>query len=714
MPVRSSLPVLLLAGALPFSAAHAQTPDNTETTTLPSVLIRAQHDTEDNPGSPVRGITARRARTATKTSTPLIEAPQSISVITRDQLGSQGTKTVTSALGYSAGARSTSFDNRRDTVRLRGADVTHYMDGLLRATGYDNITRPDPYTLERIELLRGPSSVLYGQGGVGGIVNLSSKKPQPTAQREIQAQLGSFRHRQLAADLTGPLTDDGQWLYRLIALGRDSGTQVDHVPDDRLLIAPSLTWVPSERTSLNLQLHHQKDDSGSLIGFFPWEGTLLPNRFGQIPTSRFNSEPGWDKFEARQSIAAYQFSHTLANEWTVRQNLRYSNSEVDYRSLYTSFRANPATGRPARPVFDADGRTLQRDFYWGLNDLQMFQVDTHAEGRFRTGELKHTVLAGIDVQRSRSTSRNARGLGTPIDIHAPVYGNFTPPATTTPNPAVRQRQLGIYVQDQLKWQSWLLTAGVRHDRARSATDGSADGQVRDSVWTKRVALGYQPTQDWQPYVSYAESFQPLGGVDVYNNPYKPQRGKQLETGVKWQPADRGISAYAALYALRDTNVKVTDPANPLNSIQTGEIRTRGFEAEITGDVGRWQWTAAYAWTDARNHRSSPATQGTPVAGVPRHSASGWLNYFWSGKESNGWSTGLGARFANSSWSGTDAVHNPRWLLFDASIGYRHDDWRLSLNGTNLADKVQIHQCLQRGDCFYGPRRTLTLTATYRF
>lgn len=710
------IPALLLLG-LPATAfaqsATPATPRHTET--LPGVVVRAAPDREEQE-EVVRGFSARRSTTATKTSTPLIETPQAASVVTRDQIEAQGLRNVTNTVAYSAGAQSTSFDNRRDTISLRGSRITQYQDGLLRLTGYDNTVRPDPYMLERVELLRGPSSVLYGQGTIGGILNLSSKKPQAQTQREIQAQFGSHGRLQLATDLSGRLDNDGQWLYRLVALGRKSGTQVDHVSDDRLLLAPSLTWRRSPDTSLTLQALHQKDNSGSLIGFFPWQGTYLPNRYGQIPTRTFISEPDWDKFEAKQDSFAYQFRHRLKPGWSVRQNLRYANSEVDYRTLYTSFTRDRATGRPARPVFNSDDRSIKRDYYWSIKHLQMFQIDTMLEAMIQTGPVQHTLLAGIDAQRSRSTDNSTRGVGSDIDVYAPVYGSFTPPTTLKAGPAVRQRQLGLYLQDQIRWQDWLLTLGARHDRARSSTDGKSSNNLNDQVWTKRIALGYHAAADWSPYLSYAESFLPLGGKDANDRPYQPQRGKQLEAGIKWQPASLNLNGYAAIFQQRDTNIKTPDPANPLNSIQAGETRSTGLELELTGTVGRWQWTAAYALTRARMHRNpgEPDSEGKPMPGVPRHSASGWLDYAWSGRDSNGWQTGLGARFANSSWSGTELVRNPRWLLFDARIGWRHNNWQLALNAINLADKVQIYQCLKRGDCFYGPRRTLTLTATYRF
>ena len=196
---------------------------------------------KENPTGAVVGFTAKRAISATKTDTPLIETPQAISVVTRDQFEAQGVQTLRQTTAYSAGVVSNYFDSRVDSFSARGGSVSQYQDGLLRTYGTYNTSRPDPYTLERVEFLRGPSSVLYGQGSVGGVLNLTSKRPQAEALREVQVQMGSYGRKQIATDLTGAVTEDGQWLYRLVAVGRESGTQVDHVNDDRLVIAPSLT-----------------------------------------------------------------------------------------------------------------------------------------------------------------------------------------------------------------------------------------------------------------------------------------------------------------------------------------------------------------------------------------------------------------------------------------------------------------------------------------
>ena len=706
-------------------AAHAQqaTPTAPTAPTAPAaekalapVTVSAGAE-QESPTAPVTGFVAKRALSATKTDTPLIETPQAISVITRDQMEAQGVQTLRQVTAYTAGAVSNYFDSRQDTFKARGGDVTQYLDGMVRFIGYWNDTRPDPYTLERVEFLRGPSSVLYGQGSVGGVLNLTSKRPQAETQREVQVQLGSNARKQLAADMTGKLTQDGEWLYRLVAVGRDSDTQVDHVRDDRLVIAPTVTWKPSAATSLTLQLTHQKDKSGSLIGFFPWQGTQLPNRYGQIPTNTFISEPGWDRYNSESTSWGYLFSHQIDSTWTVRQNLRRSVSDVDYRTLYTSFTANAAQGRPARPVFNADNRTVLRDASWTLGNARMLLVDTQVEGKLRWGEAEHTVLGGLDVQRNHWGQQSWRAVAPAIDVYNPVYGNFTAPSASALArvPSVEQRQLGFYAQDQIKWGRWTATLGLRHDNAKSDTEGRPAAAADDKAWSKRAGVTYQMDGGWAPYAGYSESFQPLGGANAYGTPFKPQRGEQWEAGVKWQPPGQGINAFAAVYQLREKNRKTTDPGNPLNSLQIGEVKVKGFEAEVQASLARnWDFTVGYAFTDAKISRSNTGDQGQPVASTPRHTASAWLSHRFASEGRGGWTVGAGVRYTGSQWSGTSAISTPAATLADAMVAYDAGDWRVAFNVVNLADKVHITQCLARGDCFYGQARTYTLTSTYRF
>lgn len=703
-------------------AQNAPAPTNiAEHEALPEVTVRARKETATGP---VRGYLARRSATATKTDTPLIETAQAITVVTGDAIEEQGALTAADTVRYTAGVNSAYFDSRVDSFQLRGGSPAQYLDGLLRTSGSYNTTRPDPYTLERVEILRGPSSMLYGQGGIGGVLNMVSKRPQKTAQREIQLQLGNHDRHQLAADLTGPLNEEATWLYRLVAVGRESGTQVDYVRNDRTLLAPSLTWVPNDHTEVVLQALYQKDKSGSLIEFFPWKGTLYANPNGPIPFNTFISEPGFDRYDTEQTSLGYQASHRINANWSVRQNLRISRSDVDYRTMYTRF-----TG--TRPLFNNDNRTVNRDIVIQLNSAALDLLDTQVEGKFRTGSLDHTLLVGLDGQRAKTEqSRGSATSTSTIDVYAPVYGQPFPMPNVTASPDSTLRQWGTYVQDQIKWGArWVTPLGLRHDKAETEVQGAPLQSSKANATTKRAGLLYLADGGWAPYISYSESFVPLSGTNSQGGAFKPQRGSQWEAGVKYQPTDTRAMYTLAIYDLYDKNRKTADAVTPTLSTQMGKVHVKGLELEARGALTRqWDWVGSYAYTDAKVAESKTQLaifnenggslgtvpeEGTHLSGTPKHMASGWLTYGVALGEGR-IKVGAGVRYIGASTDGTDRNEVPAVTLVDAMVAYDMGTWRWALNVNNLTDKAYLTTCLARGDCFLGQRRTVVASAAYRF
>jgi iron complex outermembrane receptor protein len=694
---RASRALLSLAGLYLAQAVSAQT--------LPSITVTTTPETATGP---VQGYRAKRSTTATKTDTPLNETPQSISVITREFIEDQGAATLQDAMRYTAGVFSNAygFDNRGDWAKIRGADFVQYQDGLrMLFSSYNNI-RPDTWALERVEVLKGPASVLYGQGGFGGTVNLVSKRPQAEAHKQIELSLGSHNRKQVAVDLTGPLNADGTLLYRLIALGRDSGSQVDHVPDDRSLLNPAITWAPNARTSVTLYANVQKDVSGSSVGFFPWEGTVLPARNGQIPTNTFISEPGFDEFKAEQKALGWEARWQFSDAWTFKQNLRRSDSKVSYKSLYSRF--------GPRPTLNPDGRTINRTIYNAQNEADALTADTQLQGQWRHGALQSTLLAGWDFQDVTLGGAQATGNAPAIDVYAPVYGNYTPLAAVPLTPT-KQKQSGLYLQYQGKWdERWIGVVGVRRDHARSSTGTAAASRLDVSATTGRIGFAYAHPAGFTPYVSYSEGFVPVSGVNFYNQPYQPQSSKQAELGVKYQPPGSASTYTAAVYDIREKNRRTPDPANPQNQIQAGEVRSKGIELEAVAALSRaFDIVAAYTHTDARVTRSNSADLGKRLSTIPEYQASLWGRYKWMVGDGL-LSAGLGVRHVGPSWDGRDVLETPAFTLVDAMLGYETGPWKATLTVNNLADKIHVTTCLNRGDCFYGMRRTVMANLRYAF
>jgi iron complex outermembrane receptor protein len=700
-------PLHAIAQAPDQGVAPAAAPATSATAdgALPVVRARARVERETATG-PVPGYRARRAASATKTDTPLSETPQSVTVVTRDQIVDQGATNTQDALGYAAGVRSDAYglDSRTDSVRVRGADPVEYLDGLRKTNGYYTANgRTDPYTLERIEVLRGPSAMLFGQGSTGGVLNFVSKRPLAERQAEIGVQVGSFGRRQWQADLTGPLTADGEWLYRLIAVGRVADTQVDQVRDDRRLLAPSLTWRPSAATSLTLQALYQQDRTGSTSQFLPWVGTLLPSPAGPVPMNTFIGQPG-DRYDTDRRTFGWLFEHRLNDAWTVRQNLRWSRNQVDYLSAYGDSFSQPGDWA----IDPVNKRLIDRFYYREKTRLDTLSADQHVEGRVVAGAVEHRLLAGLDLSRFRTRQASGTGLPTsmggdvpPVDAYSPVYPAVPVPALAD-RPLNTLKQSGLYLQDQMKLhRRWIVVAGLRHDRVTNETAGQPDQQ--DSATTKRLGLMHAFDNGWSPYVSYSESFTPQ--ANLAGQSFRPLRGEQWEVGVKVEPAGSALAFNAAAYDLREKNrINVPQP-NVYN--QLGQTKTRGIELEARGRLTRDLDLVAHV-----NHTDLD----DQLEGLPRDQASAWAKYRFTLAGLPGFSVGAGVRWLGSFSDRSSGVgpEVPSVALVDALLAYDTAAWRFALNATNLGDKRYFSTCLSRGDCWYGARRNVVATATYRF
>ncbi|OMG65572.1 TonB-dependent siderophore receptor [Stutzerimonas balearica] len=694
-PVMLGLPLLMAA-----VVAQAQ-----EALELEAQQITAPREVERGDG-PVEGYVAKRSVSATKTDTPIIETPQSISVITADRIRDLGSLTIQDSLRYVSGMRGEAygFDSRGDFSLVRGVSPTIFLDGLQQSVGSYTNTRTDPFTLERIEVIKGPSSMLYGQSSVGGLLNLVSKRPQAERRNELQLQYGSFDRKQIAFDSTGPLDDDGTLLYRVVAIGRDSQTQVDHTKDNRLVFMPSLTWRPNEQFEWTLMANVQKDDGGTTSSFLPHRGTVLSAPYGEIGSERFVSEPGFDEYDTEQKALTSQMSWRLDDTWTLRQNLRWQKSKVSYQTMY---------GWP--PVLGADDRTVNRVWSVSKPEVTIWSADHQAESRFDTGALQHTLLMGVDYRHAVTDSRSARGVATPLDLYDPVYGTFDPSGITLSDvPQQRAVQKGLYVQDQVRLDRWLMTLGLRKDWAETRVE---DGnRQKDDAVTGRVGLTYLFDNGVAPYISYSESFTPIIGLNtITQQSYKPLEGEQWELGIKYQPVGSNTLLTAAVFDLREKNRQMPDPANPLSTIQAGEARVKGLELEGLVEVDpNWDLIATYSYLDSEVAKGPPAQQGKRIASVPEHMASLWSQHRFSVAGISGFSAGAGVRYVGASWDGTDSLKTPSTTLFDAMLGYAYQDWSFTLTATNLEDETYYTTCLSRGDCFTGNRRTVVATASYSF
>jgi iron complex outermembrane receptor protein len=656
-------------------------------------------------------IVASHTTGAMRTDTPLVETPQSISVITQEQIAAQNAQNMQEVLRYTAGVRAEMYgvDNRGDWFALRGgSEGSTLLDGLrLPLSGWWGQVRTDPYVYERMDVLRGPSSVMAGQNGPGGVINLVSKRPLANAQREVSVQLGAYAHKQLAFDFTGPANAERTLLYRVVGLVRDSGTQVDHADEARQLVSSSFAWRPNRLTSLTAFAEFQHDESDNNVGFFPWEGMLLPAPNGRIPVDTFIGEPAWDTYGGHRTRVGYQFTRTLTPTWTLSHNFRFDNVDGHLQGMYANFWEG---------LLD-DGRSVNRTWYVYSTDTRIANTDVQAVGKLRFGATEHTVLVSADALWSHDVTPTVEGAATPLDVYTPTYGTFAlPPVTLGDSPTTTARQFGLTVQDQIKINRLVLVASLRRDQARLDVDDSLESGGDDGAWTHRVGAVYLLNGGFAPYVSQSRSFEIVTGVDAQNDAFKPKRGQQIEAGLKWAPEGRGVMMSAAAFELKEKNRLTTDPENPGYQVQRGEVTVKGVELEASASLRAWDLISSYTWTDAKVTASSDPLDpylGKRLTSIPENAASVWGVYKFAFQDS-GVRAGAGIRFVGKTWDGVDTLSVPSNTLVDALFAIDRGRWRYALNASNLFDKIYFATCLDRGDCWYGSRRKLVGTLTRRW
>lgn len=679
---------------------------------------------------PVRGYLAHQSATATKTDTPLLETPQSISVVTKDQFEAQGARTLSEALRYTPSLSLEAFNANAffDSVKIRGFDAPRYLNGLrLPAdTVLFAVPRIETYGLERIEVLKGPSSGLYGQSDPGGLLNMVSKRPTATPHYDVEGTFGSFERIQGAFDIGGPADKNGEFLYRLVGLARKSDTQIDYVQDNKVFIAPSLTWRPSMDTSFTILSHYQKIDNRGYQQYVPGEVSLFSNQFGRIPYNRYLGEPAHDRYALEQGAIGYEFSHRFDNNLQVRQNLRYMEVTMDMRAF-----------RGDQFLFD---RYFYRTPIYTKANARNLAIDNQLQADFRTGALTHKVLAGFDYQKSHSAndSRLANPFTAPlnyfpIDVFNPVYGTFPVPPASALFPYInldgKQQQAGLYVQDQIKLDRWTLSLTGRQDWASSDLVSVGfypmAGTYRrsDAATTGRVGLSYLFDFGLSPYANYSTSFVPNLGADILGNTFKPTTGEGKEIGIKFMPVGTNLMFTAAVFEIDQNNVLSGDPnTGGLTSVQTDAARVRGYEFEIRGNVTReFEIVAGYSHLDPKVTKSVAGNVGKYLPNVNLEQASLWGKYTWHDGALAGLGIGVGVRYVGENYGDfANTIYIPSYTLFDASISYdlayaRADlkGWKAQINATNLGNTYYVTSCQGAlAYCGLGTARTVLGTLKY--
>ncbi|UHH29761.1 TonB-dependent siderophore receptor [Pseudomonas veronii] len=691
---------------------------------LPQTSIVAQGNTESAWG-PVQGYLATRTAAGTKTDTALVEAPRSISVATREQMQDRNVQNLDDAVKYMPGIVSASYgsDTRYDWMRVRGFEPTQFLDGLPLPRGVYANPKAETWNLDRLALLRGPASSVYGQTPPGGLLDMVSRRPSAESSHAIQVQYGSDNYRQINFASTGKIDDEGQFLYGVSGVVRDAGTQVDHIDNKRYNIAPSLVWNIDPDTQLTLLSQFTRDDTGTTSQFLPIQGTKIKSPLGEVSHHKNLGDPDYEFYDRTYYALGYAFEHRFNDTWQFRQNLRYTKSELAFQQLTVGsliYGPADAAGNISRSSTNVD------------ENIGQFAVDNHFQADFNTADITHTLLLGLDHQRTDTSYLSIFSSAGTTNIFNPTYGQtiVRPPRSDAYYDYNQKTiQTGLYVQDQMALDKWRLTLGGREDWVHQGTTyfnkDDATNTDRSRNFSGNAALSYVFDSGFVPYLSYAESFQPASNASVDPvKSYKPTQGKQWELGVKYQPPGSNTLLSAAVYDLTQKNVLVTSFGAGGESVtdQTGEVKVKGLELEAVSDVSENLKLIA-AYTLAKSEVQKGQYKGNRLQLMPNQQASLWTDYTWHSGVLDGFGIGAGARYTGNTYGDQGNTWTGKanaYTVFDAAVHYdlgRLDNSlkgaSLKLNATNLFDKDYLSTC-DGSYCYFGDQRSVVASATYQW
>lgn len=699
-PKMSHQAISLLAGtAILGQAWPAIAQENGDATVLGKIEVTA----ESNEILVQDGYVAKKDRIGTKVDTPIVKIPQAVSVVTQKQIEDQKPRTLNDALGYTASANPNSFgfDTRYDAFFLRGFPAFYngmFRDGLRQYNGPSAWFKTEPYGIEGVTILKGPASSLYGVSGPGGIVNVVTKQPKDEPFHEIELLAGEHNRFQAALDASGPVNEDGSILYRFTSLGRLSETDLPAYPDDKLYLAPAITFKPDEDTRLTILGEYSKSVTGGTAAFYN-------SAYGAL-SNVYEGDPAWNDFSQDQGRIGYEFEHRF-NDWlTVRQNLRYNavDSDIEYSGHYSIGADQP----------------LQR--YWGhyTEKMRNFVVDNMAQLEFDTGPVRHTAVGGIDYAWSDYDAGSGLSYVSVDDIKsAPVpYSG-----------GQQMNQLGVYLHDQMEWNDFTLFTSGRFDwvdTTSTAADFSQSKQ-KDSAFSGRLGLSYRTEWGIIPYVNYSTSFSPnIGFVyDDVNSDVgrvaRPTIATQKEIGVKYEIPDYNATVSAALFDIDQKDGVVFDASSGINKQRQLDLNSRGVELEANASLDNgFSVIASYTYLRVKIELGAEGTDGKELSATPNHILSLWGHYQFENGTLAGLGLGAGVRFAGASYGDdTNTFRNDARALVDASLsydfGYRNpklEGVELQVNAKNLFDNQQT--ICSAGYCYRDEGRSLFGSLRYRF
>lgn len=643
-------------------------------------------------------VVATSARVATKTDADLNDIPQSISIVTSEQLQEMGAVNFQDVFRYTAGVSTedNGVDARYDSFSSRGFSTVQYLDGLNRMPDFIYGARMEVFTLERAEVLRGPSAVLYGAGSAGGLLNAVSKTPRYDFGGEVGVQIGSDNRKQVMADVTGALGDNVAG--RFVGVVRDAELQPEDQADDRIVAMPSVSWAIGENTELTVLGLYQKDDMGTHT-YYGVDFTAE-----RPPIDFFAGDKDFNHMDTEHISGTLMLDHHFSDNLSYSTRTRYFTQDTDYAEVYGL-------------LPDAENMVYSRSYYILDEQYDVLNSDHNLSYTLEMGDVVHQLLFGIDYTEFKQERGEGWGSAPDLDRSNPDY-HVDIDAQILNAYNTRSTQLGYYFQDQIKYDEWLsLILGVRRDKSTSELNDVAEEP--NTATTVRVGAVADIGYGFSPYIGYSESYQPVFGADFYGVPFEPQEGEQTEIGIKYQP-NQGTLITVAYYDVEETNRLTADPEEIQNTLQAGLVKSTGFEIEASTFLfDSLRLSASYSHTDSEVH-DNPGEPTLRPGNVPEDLASIWLMNHFINESDFALNAGFGVRYVGDKTDTQNSFITPSVTQVDMSANLIYQQWSARFNVTNLFNKEYYATCSDSwglgttGFCSPGMDRRIMLTVSRQF
>ncbi|KJZ15454.1 ligand-gated channel protein [Marinomonas sp. S3726] len=660
--------------------------------------------------------------TATKTQLEFAETPQAISHITEEELDVRGTESVAEAVRYVSGINTElrgGAVTRLDLFNIRGfTNYQNYYDGLqLLFNDWNLQPQIDAIAIDQVEVFKGPTSTLYGAMPPGGMVNVIGKAPQAESAHSVEVSVGSDNKKEVEFESRGALSDSLN--YSLVGLVRSKDGQAVTSEEERIVIAPSLDLRVSEDTLINFNMYYQKDPSMGVYSSLPSKGTVYSNINGPLGSDAYAGDANWETFEKEVLLLGYKLDHRFNDTWSFLQNVRLMDASAYQENTYST-------------SLDSDERTLNRRAYLTDEDSKGITLDNQFSGAFDIGEVEHNVLVGVDYFKLESDIKYEDAVAPSIDLYNPNHYqisagslNFAASGYTS-DFDIEKEQTGVYLQDQMRIDQWVVIAGARYDDYHSQEQGVKYGsntntKVDQAQLTGRVGALYEMENGFSPFVSYAQSFEPVSGSDKNGKAYDTSTANQLELGVKYE--GNGTQASLTTYQILKENVLTRDPAGTAyDKIQVGEVRSRGVELDLHKALSeQMDVRVAVTVQDVEVTKDNSGIQGNTPIWVPEQQVSTWLNYQLTEGTMQGAQVGAGVRYIGKMQ--LDAANSntvPSATLVDLSMAYDLENTSASLAGASVRLSVSnalnetYYSCYDASNCWFGDERAFELSGRYEF